>query len=211
MPDLHFSLLTEQTAATLNLLTKASFIKNFYLAGGTGLALQLGHRLSEDLDFFSQRFSVVEIKNALTKLTKPTVTYENQETLYLVIKSVKVSFFFYQQPLLFPAILYENIKVADERDIAAMKLAAIAGRGSKRDFVDVYFLLKKYSLAQLFSFFTEKFKEIPYSRLHLLKSLTYFKDAEDEPMPQLTATVSWKEIKESLTKQTIKLLKEQLS
>jgi predicted nucleotidyltransferase component of viral defense system len=112
---------------------------------------------------------------------------------------------------LFPAILYENIKVADERDIAAMKLAAIAGRGSKRDFVDVYFLLKKYSLAQLFSFFTEKFKEIPYSRLHLLKSLTYFKDAEDEPMPELTATVSWEEIKESLTKQTIKLLKEQLS
>jgi predicted nucleotidyltransferase component of viral defense system len=69
MPDLHFSLLTEQTAATLNLLTKASFIKNFYLAGGTGLALQLGHRLSEDLDFFSQRFSVVA-KKLFNKIDK---------------------------------------------------------------------------------------------------------------------------------------------
>lgn len=96
---------------------------------------------------------------------------------------VKVSFLRYEYDLLFSPVAFDGIFLADERDIAAMKLDAVSSRGSRKDFVDIHELLKKYSLAELIGFFEKKYSNIKYNVLHVLKSLVYFEDAENEPSP----------------------------
>lgn len=202
------TVLSAQTKKLLYQITSLPVLKNFYLAGGTGLALQLKHRKSEDLDFFSPSvFSLEEIKTALTEVNEVRITYENHQTLHLVLVGTKVSFFYYNYPLLFDLLKHNTIKLADKRDIAAMKIAAIASRGTKRDFIDLYFLLQQYSVEQLLDFFKQKYHRISYSYLHLLKSLMYFQDAEDEPMPKMLIKTSWSKVKETLKQQTISLLR----
>ncbi len=92
--------------------------------------------------------------------------------------------------------------MADERDIATMKVDAISSRGSKKDLVDLYFLLEKYSLDEILKFFSEKYHDIKYNRVHILKSLTYFESAEKEPMPNMIKEVEWEEIKKVITEKT---------
>ncbi|MEK7161153.1 MAG: nucleotidyl transferase AbiEii/AbiGii toxin family protein, partial [Patescibacteria group bacterium] len=101
---------------------------------------------------------------------------------------------------------FENAKLADERDIAAMKIDAVSSRGSKKDFVDLYFLLEKYSLPELIDFFEKKYSNIKFNKLHILKSLTYFEDAEKEPMPEMLKQANWDSIKKKITLETNKFL-----
>ena len=88
--------------------------------------------------------------------------------------------------------------LADERDIAAMKLDAVSSRGSKKDFIDIYELLKKYTLAELIDFFEKKYAGIRYNMLHILKSLIYFDDADGEPPPVMLRDADWDNIKQSI-------------
>jgi hypothetical protein len=83
-----------------------------------------------------------------------------------------------------------------------MKLQAISSRGSRKDFVDMFFLLQHYSLGDIFSWFKKKYRRVVYDPLHLLKSLTYFTDAEEEPNPVMLMTVSWNEVKNELQRQS---------
>ena len=108
--------------------------------------------------------------------------------------------FKYPYELLFPKKEYEGVYLADERDIAAMNILAISGRGSKKDFVDLFVLLKKYSLEDIFGFFNEKYKEYNYNILHILKSLIYFSDADLDPEPVYLKSISWDEVKETIKK-----------
>ncbi len=87
-----------------------------------------------------------------------------------------------------------------------MKLDAVSSRGSKKDFIDIYFLLQKYSLNELLNIFQKKFSEIEYNKIHLLKSLAYFDDAEDEPMPKMIKKIDWEKIKKFITKKSIEQL-----
>jgi hypothetical protein len=109
--------------------------------------------------------------------------------------------------LLFPTIAFEGIQLADERDIAAMKLDAVSSRGSKKDFIDIYFLLKKYSLAELFDIFEKKYAAIKFNKLHILKSLSYFENAEQEPMPVMLESVPWEEVKKKIVMEAGQILK----
>ncbi|MDF1497961.1 MAG: nucleotidyl transferase AbiEii/AbiGii toxin family protein [Patescibacteria group bacterium] len=191
-----------KTKCVLESLDKIEIIKDFYLAGGTALALQLGHRKSIDLDLFSKNdFFTKELKTILTQIGKLKVYSEEKRTLNASINGVKISFLGYKYKMLFPLIKYgKNLKLASAQDIACMKIDAISSRGSKKDFIDLYFLLKKYSLKEILSFFDKKYKEIKYSQLHILKSLIYFQDAEQDPMPLMLESADWDKIKKELRK-----------
>lgn len=197
----------KKTKLVLEKIGKTGFVKNFYLAGGTALAIQLGHRESIDLDFFSRRkFSVSDMEKELSSIGKFILSKKDDRTLDGVLDGVKISFFHYDYGLLYPLINFNNIQIADERDIACMKLDAISSRGSKKDFIDIYFLLEKYSLSELINFFSKKYKNIEYNKLHILKSLTYFVDAEDEPMPIMFKDIEWDEVKKKIIGEARKMI-----
>jgi len=190
-------IINKKTESLLEKLHKEKILKDFYLAGGTALALQYEHRKSIDLDWFNQKeFNTDKLKGKLSQFDKITIQSEEKNTLNLILSGVKLSFLNYPYKLLFPLINWRKIKLADERDIACMKLSAISSRGSKKDFIDLFFILKKYSLSELLKLFDKKYQNIKYNKLHILKSLTYFDDADNEPMPIMLKEINWKEIKE---------------
>lgn len=188
--------INDQTRGVLAEVGACSFVSDFYLAGGTALALHLGHRESVDLDFFSQkRFDGSALKKELSRIGTFSVTSEDNTTLNGILNNVRISFFHYDYDLLYSLIPFEKIMLADARDIAAMKIDAVSSRGSKKDFVDIYFLMQEYGLLALIKFFEEKYKHIKYNKLHILKSLTYFIDADVEPDPIMIKYTEWGEIK----------------
>jgi predicted nucleotidyltransferase component of viral defense system len=168
----------------------------FYLAGGTALALQLGHRRSVDLDFFTDReFEVEILVQEVQKLAGFSLVSKSPGTIYATVRETKLSFIAYVYPMLFPFAKFMDANVADVRDIGCMKISAIASRGTKRDFVDLFVLAQRYGLDQLLRWFRTKFAETNYSAIHVLKSLTYFDEAERDPMPDMLVPVSWEEAK----------------
>jgi len=182
-------------------------IGSFYLAGGTALALQLGHRLSKDFDFFSsESFDEEKLLDSLKDIEELSLISKGKETLHLHISGIKVSFLGYHYPVLFPFQPFQGVPVADTADIACMKISAIAGMGSRRDFVDLYVTAKLHGLAQLLELFKKKYAQIDFNRVHVLKSLTYFKDAEEEPMPNMLASISWTEITEFFRQEAPQLI-----
>ena len=195
-------------AAQSLLLTQgpAPHFSSFYLAGGTGLALRLGHRRSVDFDFFSEESFDEEALLAVLREQSPKVLSRAPSTLHLLLLEIKVSFISYPYPLLFPADRFSGVEVADARDIACMKLSAVASRGTRRDFVDLYVAAKEYSLRELLSLFVRKYAGVEYSRLHLLKSLTYFDDAEADPPLDMLTEISWDEVKDFFTRESAALL-----
>lgn len=187
-------------------IAKSQIAKTFYLAGGTGLALQLGHRESLDLDWFSRNpLSNSDLKKELANLGKFTLDNESKGTINGLLDEIRVSFFYYDYDQLFPFISFGGINLADERDIAAMKIDAISSRGSKKDFIDIYFLLGKYKLEELIEFFEKKYAGIKYNKLHILKSLVYFDDAEDEPTLTMLKQIEWKEVKKKIKKAVLEV------
>jgi len=204
--DWHHDAMPAGAARVMSNLSKREILQGFYLAGGTGMALHIGHRISRDLDFFKQSFDEKTLLNALSGIDELSVVSTDRETLHLTIEGVKVSFLGYPYPLLLPSEIYSGMPVADPRDIACMKISAISGRGSKRDFVDLYVAARRYLLKDLLDFFKTKFARINYNMVHILKSLTYFEDAEKEPMPHMLAPILWDEIKEFFMSEVPELL-----
>jgi|SRR3989344_35459 len=199
--------LAPETRRVLEKISQQPFIEDFYLVGGTALALHFGHRESIDLDFFSaQDFSLEKMKNEVSAIGQYRLTNEDDGTLDGMLDDVKLTFIRYEYPLLFPLVDFSGVKLADERDIACMKIDAVSSRGSKKDFIDLYFLLEKYSLSELFSFFERKYSHIEYNRLHLLKSLAYFDDADEDVMPKMLKAISWDAVKEKILEETRKLI-----
>ena len=170
------------------------------LAGGTGLALQLGHRLSEDLDFFrAASFRPEDLAVALTRAGKIHVQARSAGTLHVSVEGLRVSFLSAQAPLLFPGTAYRGLVLADPRDIAVMKVIAIGGRGSRKDFIDLFFYLRSGgSLESVFEMVRRRFAAIDFNEYHLLRSLTFFEDAETEPVPRMLRRVAWREVKQAI-------------
>ena|SRR3989344_3946169 len=193
--------LTKNTKRVLESLDRAGLVKNFYLAGGTALAFYYGHRFSVDLDWFAENFSYTpDFRKKLSELGKLNVDSEGEKTFNGALDGVKISFFEYPYPLISPKTHYQgNIYLASRPDIAVMKLEAVARRGTYKDFIDLYFLLKEYDLGRLLSFLREKFSGIEYNETHLLKSITYFEDAEKSEFPEMVKKVNWSDIKKTLT------------
>lgn len=180
-----------------------SLLNSFILAGGTGLALQFGHRLSEDFDFFRTKpFEVKTLHKLLKGIAPYEVLQEDQDTLSIIINEVKISFFYISDPFIFDPIPYRFFKIADKGDIALMKLIAISSRGSRKDFVDLYTILRGGdTLKNYFELLPKKYAKGRANTYHILKSLTYFDDAEQEPLPNMLEPFNWTECKNYFVRQ----------
>lgn len=195
--------------SNLESLGKREFIKQFYLAGGTAIALRLGHRISYDLDFFTpEDFNEREIVAEIEKIGKIEIDVLKEDTLVGKLNETKISFFFYRYKLIAPSQLWLEVDTADTPDLGCMKLDAIQSRGKKRDFVDLWAILRSgLGLKDLLNFFEEKYAGVKYNKIHLLRSLSYFEDAEKDDMPHMLTQVSWEEIKRYLENETKSFLK----
>jgi len=196
---LHLTSLPEEQKTLLELLSNLSFIRDFYLAGGTGLALQIGHRRSIDFDFFIPAdFDTSVIINQLMQVGRYERENEEKNTINGILNHVRISFFGYKYKIIDDFKTFNNVKLAGLKDIAAMKLEAIAGRGSKKDFIDLCFLLKEFKLVDIFRFHAEKYGTGLSNQYHHLKSLAYFSDAESEPMPEMIILLKWEDARKKI-------------
>jgi hypothetical protein len=177
--------------------SKLPALQGWILAGGTGLALQVGHRISEDFDFFrTGGMNIRGLREVLEQLGSYETLQEAEHTLTILVRGVKMSFFAVADPLLFETKPYSFFSVADTRDIALMKLAAVSNRGSRKDFVDLYTILRSGpKLGEYLGLLPRKYGKSRINEYHILKSLTYFADAENEPMPVMLEPFNWKECK----------------
>lgn len=183
---------------TLELLKKLSLqpeLQHTRLVGGTALALQYGHRQSVDLDFFGRlpedRDRLIDIANSLGTVS---VLNQSKTIIQLDINHVKVDFVDYSRyPWIDEPVIIDNCILASAKDIAAMKVNAILGRGSRKDFIDLYELLKHYTLDEILCFYKQKYPE--YSEYRALLSMTYFEDAEMQDMPRMLIDTTWAEMK----------------
>jgi hypothetical protein len=185
-------------------------VNDFYLAGGTALALQYGHRESVDFDFFrEQPFGVEVVLNALNEKTKTEVRVKQENTLLVLINDITCSFFRYPYPMLRQTLDFKkNVKLASTPDIAAMKISAMSIRGTKRDFVDLFFICKReFRLSEVLQFYQKKFGQWNDDMYHVYKSLTYFNDAEGDPMPVMFERTDWKEVKTFFQNEFTQLMK----
>jgi len=175
--------------------------KDFYLGGGVAIALRLSHRLSRDLDFFAAESDPVDFEERLVQLAGVRVTGRASGTLHLEVQGVPVSLLRYRYPMLHdpesdPRV---PVRLASMDDLVCMKLSAIGGRGARRDFWDLHELLVALGLPldEALALFTRKFPAV--DRGHIVRALSYFADADAEPMPvELTPPV-WEAIKSDFT------------
>lgn len=183
--------------ATLELLKKLmcfDVFKNMRLVGGTALALQIGHRKSIDLYFFGNiDFQNVYTAKTFANFNKVVILKSSKNINIFSIDDVKVDFVNYDYPWLKGELVIDGIRLAGFEDIAAMKLAAITGRGSRKDFIDIYFLLQQFGLKELIGFYNKKYFD--GSEYMVLKSLTYFDDAENGDDIDMIHKISWDMIK----------------
>jgi hypothetical protein len=192
------SVLGADAKKVLKVLSRQDFLRSFYLAGGTGCALHIGHRLSQDFDFFSQdEFEILPIRNSLRNLGRFVIDYSDSNTLVGRLDGTKISLFHYAYPLIEKPSENLNVRIASLVDIGCMKIDAISSRGTKRDFVDLFFILKKLGLDMktFFGHFERKYGPDGFNRHHVLKSLIYFEDANKEPEPEMLVDYSWTETK----------------
>lgn len=203
----HRKVIPASTETTLAAFRDAQLLDHFYLAGGTGLALQYGHRLSLDLDFFAHdHFDEEALLQRVQAIAGFALVAKAPYTLHATVQETKVSFLGYAYPVLYPTNPFLDVAVADPRDIACMKVSAIASRGTKRDFVDLYVSAERYGLKEILQFFDRKYAQTHYSKLHILKSLTFFSDAEKDPMPHMLVTLDWDTVKQCFLREAPRLL-----
>lgn len=198
--DFYIRLLPRATKKALEVLSRADWLKrsDWYLADGTALALSMGHRVSVDLDFFSTQKTFLPrdvIRHFSDKVWQADIVKEG--TLYGKLLGAKVSFIAY--PFFVPkepVLRYGTVRILPPKDIAVMKIIAISQRGKKRDFVDLYWYAKHQEpLAEILRRLPAQYPTVAHDYHHILKSLTYFEDAEEDPMPKLLFKANWKEIK----------------
>lgn len=191
---LSYKTIEPHTLELLKRLIQEPFLSKARLVGGTALALQYGHRMSVDLDFFGNIENDSQlIKNVLRNIGTLSVFKETANIKIYSVDGIKVDFVNYTYPWIDSAIEKDGLRLASPKDIAAMKINAVEGRGTKKDFIDMYFLLKHYTLKQILTFYAEKYPE--NSQFRALMSLTYFEDAEDELMPKMFSNVEWEDMK----------------
>lgn len=181
-------------------LRKYEFTDDFYLAGGTALAIQIDHRISTDLDFFSTTRLLANsereaIRQTLNRSGHCEILSEQDGMLYTKFFGTNVSFIYQHHPLLEATIDYNGIQLASPTDIGLMKLAAINSRGTRRDFIDIYCLRDIVTLDKLLELSTIKFSDRPSFQAIALRALAYFADAEQQPRPRLLTEVKWSEVR----------------
>lgn len=194
------------------ILKQVDFLKKFgfYLAGGTAIALKFGHRTSKDLDFYTPKhFRSLDVIKEFEKTFGKEVSEIGRapDTLFLKIKQTDLSFFRYPYPLIRPLVGYSSVNLASAEDITAMKIEAIIERGTKRDFVDIWYSIKEFGLQEVLKFAKEKYPEV-FNEQNSLNALLYFKDADvpqkDRKRIYLYENIDWSSIKKHITEEVKK-------
>lgn len=195
---LHLSTVDAHTLELLRSLQRLPELADTHLVGGTSLALQLGHRRSIDIDLFGHIETDHQLlPDTICTMGNVTLRYSTSNIHAFTIDNVMVDIVNYSYPWLNAPIIEDGIRLASIEDIAAMKVTAIVGRGTKKDFVDMAFLLDRMSLSDILQCYQRKFSD--GSLFMALKSLLYFDDAEPMPMPQMLIPKSWEEVKGTIT------------
>ena len=205
--------LSEHVLKSLAALNTSILPEGTYLAGGSALALSFGHRLSVDFDFFTNdKFSSEEIVERLRTAGDFSVETILKDTILGLFNNIRFSLFYYSYPLLFSPIDFLQVKVADPKDIAAMKIAAVMDRGTKKDFIDLYFLSKRgIRLDSCLEYYEKKYKALANNLYSIITSLSYFVDAENSEMPVMVEKVEWNEVQTFFEKEAVRLGKKFLN
>lgn len=206
-------ILKQKTKRAFKFLASQEWLKktSWYFAGGTALALHEGHRISLDLDFFNPQKDFY-IKKLLSHLDKTywKIDVAEEGTVYGEVFGTKVSFIAY--PFFVPKAKikwFGSIRVLNPADIAVMKIIAISQRGRKRDFVDLYWhLINHESLGEVIRRLPDQYPTVAHNYHHILKSLMYFVDAEEDPMPKIFFDATWREIKKYFQQEVPRITKE---
>lgn len=192
---LHLETVQPGTLELIRRIQAVPLLSQTRLVGGTALALQLGHRHSIDLDFFGD-WGGISLQPALELCGTVVRTGGTGRLQFYEVDQVKTDFVSYMYTWLKEPLVENGIRLAQLADIAAMKLEAITNRGSKKDFVDMGFLLEKFSLQEMLRLYQMKYP----AGLHMLvmRSLVYFDDAEDDPMPVMLQPMTWTRVKDRI-------------
>lgn len=197
---LHLEAIDAETYDLLKYLQRFKPFKEMRLVGGTSLALQIGHRKSIDIDLFGNyNASAKDIENYLEKYGEVKVIRNTAAIKIYFINNIKVDVVKYKYPWISDRLSEDGVILSSLKDISAMKLSAITGRGSKKDFIDLYFLLSHFSLEEMMKFHEEKYSD--GSTFLVTKSLSYFADAEDDDMPTMFENTTWEEVKEKISEE----------
>jgi Nucleotidyl transferase AbiEii toxin, Type IV TA system len=193
------AIIAPETFSLIQELQALPQLSDFFLVGGTALALQLGHRNSIDIDLFARReFEPAEIENLLAGLFTYKTTLARKNTILAVINQIKTDFIRHNYPLLQPLVTEEGITFLSKEDIAAMKLHAIIQSGKRlKDFIDIYFLLQHFNMQQMIEFFTVKYQ---YSNpMIAMKAVTFFDEIdENADSPKLLKPLPLADIKKRI-------------
>ena len=212
----HWEALTPATRQTFHQVSLLPFVSDFYLAGGTGLALHLGHRFSVDLDFFSPDAGAVgpEARDALRQTfddSSLAITHDTDGTFVATWRGVGISFFRLPlYPLVEPTVDVEGIHLASLEEIGAMKLAAAIDRSTRKDMVDLYFILRQTPIERLFEVAAVKYARVRTFAISAVRGLAYFEDAELLPMPRMIDPTPWPKMRKFLESQAMDAGRQQL-
>ncbi len=205
---LQYESIPRTTLDVLNLLIKQPFIDDFYLVGGTALALYWGHRISIDIDYFTDRnIDLDKFEEKINQLENSRMDSKNPIGRIYTVKEVKCDFVNYPYRFLHPpAKQSDGLILAHIDDVVSLKLGAISNRGAKKDIYDLYFILQYYSIDQLVELYKRKYNVTDI--FPLVKSLTYFGDAEEQLPPQLLLekSLTWPHIKKTIVKKAKEFL-----
>lgn len=190
---LHTQTVRPELLELLKKLMNEPLFKDFNLVGGTALALQIGHRNSIDIDLFGESTIKENFISFFEFGGNVVINTKTKMILQLAFNEIKVDFVNYSYPLLETPIIIDGIRLVSKKDIAAMKLNAIAGRGSKKDFIDLYFLFEYFTLREMLSFYEQKYHN--GNVFVVLKSLNYFADADQQVEPIMHKNFDWENAK----------------
>jgi hypothetical protein len=197
--DLFWETITPEMRGILGGFTQSVPGTKFYLAGGTALALQLGHRLSVDLDFFSPSEDIPTLRPTLEKALSPfspTLADSAWGNLVYLAGNVRIGFYGYGYEMVAPLVETQHARLASLEDIALMKLDALLARAARKDFYDLYFICQKMPLRRILDMAPRKYPSVRDFETQTVKRLVYFENAEADPDPKLLSPVSWPQVKE---------------
>ncbi len=192
---LHIETLATETLTLLKRLSDLPALADLRLVGGTSLALQFGHRTSVDLDFCGPRLfgGADEARIQLAAVGVLDVVADSPNVHVYTLDSVKIDIVTSPGAWLEDPVVSDGVRLASPLDIAAMKLQAIVNRGARKDFVDLAVLLERFALPAMINAYQRKYGAPSLFALH--KSLVYFDDAEEEPMPIMLIGMGWREVR----------------
>jgi hypothetical protein len=193
---LYYSTIESKTLELLKNLISIPQLANLRLVGGTSLALQIGHRKSIDIDLFGGIDPDLRLDLILKEIGPLKIIKRSPHIFICTINDIKVDIVNYSYPWLDTQNTIDTIPLASRRDIAAMKLSAITGRGTKKDFIDLYFLLKEFTLEEILHFYQEKYAD--GAVFLVIRSLAYFADADKEAMPKMIIPLDWLLVKNTI-------------